>query len=183
MILLSRLVCLEFGWSRNMFYAVFLTKLPMPLRELINTYLGDRTKILIKEAVIFHLLLNQLYREVFEVTDELYFYASLPTHKFRTYLLDLHDLRLEFANCLRPLGIRVFSHHSWCNDDMGNRNYSGFLSRHDWLFSRAVSIIVIVINFLRQFHHPGVRTKAVCQEIEQLNAANCRWIIDQLALP
>lgn len=173
--------------SFPMFYAVFLVTLPMSLREHINEYLGNRPEILIQEAKIFHGLVNQLYPMLFEVTNELYFYVSLPTREFRDHLFDLHELRLEFADCLRPLGIFVFGYHSVHDNNTGNRDYSKFLSCHNQLFSRTVSRIVAIINFLRQLHHQGKSTflgdgepEAVCQLIGQLRAANCRRIFDQL---
>lgn len=170
-----------------MFNAIFLTKLPMSLREHIDKYLGNRPEILLKEAITFHLLINQLYQIVFDITKDSYFYVLLPTREFKDHLVDLHDLRLDFVNCLRPMEVYVCGFNSVRNTDTGDRDYSKFLSQHDWLFSRAVFKTVVIWNSLLQLYYQGVRTiledddySRVFNRIGRLRMANCQYVLDQL---
>ena len=184
MILLSRLVHLVSGWSRNMFYAVFLTTLPMILREHIDTYLGNKSEILLREAVIFLLLIDHLYPMVFRITNNIKLYASLPTREFREHLIDLHDLRLDFVN------LNIRGNIDICCRRFTPYKYALLLRKHDLLFSRTVFRSVAAMNSLLQLRLQGIETFLDDEEytdvydyIRQLRMANRRYVLDQLIIP
>lgn len=181
---------MEFGWFRDMFYAVFLIKLPVPLRKRIDTYLGNRSEILTEEAIWFHLLIDQLYKMVFHATNNLYLYVLLPTREFRGHLINLLDLRLDFANCLKPM--KVYKYGSFADRRYVDASKSEeFLNKHDWLFSRAVSRSVAAMNSLLQLRLRGMEPflddteeyLEVYNIIRQLRVVNRRYVFGQLLTP
>ena len=173
-----------------MFYAALLRNLPGELREHVNGYLGNRSKILLHEATIFYKLLNLLYHMVFQITNELYSYARLPQCEFRDHLFDLHDLRLDFAKYLIPVGVPAVDHLYCVSNWSSCTDYSEFLSRHDWMFTRATFKIVSILNFFLQLRYQD-RFMVMKREeyleaydlIQQLRMANCRYVLDQLMTP
>ena len=190
MILFSKLVRVLFSQSVIMFYAVFLTKLPMSLRKHIDTYLGNRSEILSHEAVWFHLLIDQLYKMVFEATNNIYLYVLLPTREFRGHLINLLDLRLDFANCLKPM--KVYKYGSFADREcLDASKFREFLNKHDWLFSRAVSRSVAAMNSLLQLRLQGMEPflddteeyLEVYNIIRQLRMVNRRYVFGQLLTP
>lgn len=110
-----------------MFYAIFLTTLPMVLREHINTYLGDRTKILFNEAKWLDNLISFLYMVFCETSIRVSLYYFLPKQEFRTLLFGLYDLRLEFMEKLGEI--------------VGNSK-EFFKKQYDCLFTRATMLVI-----------------------------------------
>lgn len=173
-----------------MFYAALLRDLPRELREHVNGYLGNRSKILLHEATIFYMILNLLYHMIFQITNELYSYVRLPQCEFRDHLFDLHDLRLDFAEYLIPVGVS-FVDHLYCVSNWSScTDYSEFLSKHDWMFTRATFKIVSILNLFLQLRHQDrfmvmkwEECLEACGLIQQLRMANCRYVLGRLVIP
>ena len=164
-----------------MFYAAFLTKLPKPLRDHINEYLGDRAQILWTEAKWFHSVINRLYLFLCMMIRDVnnYNVSARPVADLRKQLIEVYDLKIEFSRVRKgesevypPLDVR---------DLKCVRN---FLDSHNELFTRSTKSIISILNLAQMLSWQGERVSefsaGVVDRVCWLRLNNRRYIRDRL---
>lgn len=157
-----------------MFNAIFVTKLPMPLREYIGTYLGNQSLMLLREVEVCWKIMNILYFFIGKLALKLNVYVTLPVCEFRHCMVNLYDLRLEFAAVLQLLP---------CSGSVVPTNQS-----YGKLLTRAVDEIVLAVNLFRKLHNQKIGTTTSVRgclmmtrgAIDRLRKANRQCVIGQL---